>query len=533
MNTGVIQVENDRKHLPGDMPRTSAAVIILAVLFTVAMPRILLIGGLPATDEGVFAYFAQIVHASLATGKGLPDTGPLMLYPLLLNWVFAFDASPLIVLRLVDMLLSMAAGYAFYRVIEVESRSRIGALLICLLFLFTMNLQVFIQHGFKNSMYAAYVPLLTALWLGLTAPVGASFRRWITIGLLLSVAVLLRETFLPLVAVGTLAVLLQRGFRTFFYLMAGAIASGLLIAGLIIAARGGVSSLLESYQGAAKIYAAMADKRSELFVSSGKQFMQEANVAIFVAIVGFLVALIFSVGKNGITSLPKLGFWLAVALVPLIEPASKIGFPYHFSVCLPGLAGLAALGWRNICYGSQQALRFHLACAAMGMAVLAMIIPRAMGLCGNWPQAREVLATFQSGRWPEIFTDKSNYLLAAQVIRQAAPSEGTVAVSGYMYALYPLTGLLPPKPEFANLTNTIIDMELSENLLRDALLRCPPDIVMTTSRTDWPGSSEILAAVRGTGIYEEIAEVPTTNYRAYGSFGGLIFRVIKQFPCEK
>lgn len=31
---------------------------------------------------------------------------------------------------------------------------------------------------------------------------------------------------------------------------------------------------------------------------------------------------------------------------------------------------------------------------------------------------------------------------------------------------------------------------------------------MTTSRTDWPGSSEILAAVRNTGIYEEIAEDP-------------------------
>lgn len=508
-------------------------VVVLMLVFAVAILRLMLIGGLPTTDEGVFAYFAQIVHASLAAGKGLPDTGPLVLYPLLLNWVFAFDVNALVALRLIDMLVAMVAGYALYRVIEVESNSRLGAILISLLFLFTMNQPVFIQYGFKNSMFAAYVPLFTALWLGLAAPVGVSARRWITIGALLSVAVLLRETFLPLIAIGALAVLIQRGFRSFFQLIVGGVGAGLLVAGLIIAARGGITSLLESYQGVAKIYAAMADKRAEFFFSSGAQFMQEANIALVMAGLGFSVALVRSLGKGRVTSLPKLGFWLAATLVPLIEPASKIGFPYHFSVCLPGLAGLAALGWRNVCDGRPQALRLRFACSAVSIAMLSMLIPRAVGLWGNWPQSREVLTSFQTGHWPEIFTDKSNYLMAAEVIRQVAPSGGTVAVSGYMYALYPLSGLMPPKPELANLTNVIIDLDLSEPRLRETLLRCPPDVVMTTSRTDWPGSPEILAAVRETGIYEEVAEIPTTNDRAYGNFGGFIYRARKQFPCRQ
>ncbi|CAL95291.1 hypothetical protein [Azoarcus olearius] len=527
------QPETNRMHLLGEGSHMPPIFAILAVILAAAIPRLMLIGGLPATDEGVFAYFAQIVHASLSAGRGLPDTGPLMLYPLLLNWVFAFDANPLIALRLIDMLIAVAAGYALFLVIEVESGSRPGAILISLVFVFTMNQPVFIQYGFKNSMFAAYVPLFTALWLGLTAPVGAFARRWIAIGALLSIAVLLRETFLPLIVVGALAVLIQRGFRSFFQVAVGGIVTGLLILGLLIAARGGIASLLESYQGVAKIYAAMAAKRTELFFSSGAQFMQEANVTLVVAGVGFIVALVRSLGKSSVTSLPKLGFWLAATLVPLIEPASKIGFPYHFSVCLPGLAGLAALGWRNVCDGSRQALLSHRTCGALSIVVLSILIPRAVGLWSNWPESREVLASFQTRQWPETFTDKSNYLMAAEVIRQATPSGGTVAVSGYMYALYPLSGLTPPKPELANLTNVIIDLDLSEPRLRETLLRCPPDVVMTTTRTDWPGSSEILAAVRNTNIYEEIAEVPTTDNRHYGSFGGLIFRSIRRFPCEK
>ena len=527
------KIKTDDENLPGNGSCTLTAIVILMVFFAVAIPRLMVIGGLPATDEGVFAYFAQIAHASLTAGRGLPDTGPLMVYPLLLNWVFAFDANPLIALRLIDMLVAVAAGYAFYRVIEIESRSRLGGILISLLFLFTMNQPVFIQYGFKNSMFAAYVPLFAALWLGLTAPVQESARRWIAIGVLLSVAALLRETFLPLIAVGILAVLIHRGFRPLVQLILGAVGAGMLITGLILAARGGITSLLESYQDAAKIYAAMADKRIDLFFSSGAQFVQEATIALIVAGSGFIVTLVRNLGKSSATSLPKLGFWLAATLVPLVEPASKIGFPYHFSVCLPGMAGLAALGWRNILNGGGQTLRFRLAGGAMGIAVLSMLIPRTAGLRDNWPQAREVLASFQTGHWPETFTAKSNYLLAAEVIRQVAPSGGTVAVSGYMYALYPLTGLLPPKPELANLTNTIINLDLSERSLREALLRCPPDVVMTTSRTDWPGSSEILAAVRETGIYEEVAEIPTSNDRAYGSFGGLIYRTTKRFPCAQ
>jgi hypothetical protein len=511
-------------------PRTPALVVILVALLAVALPRLMVVGGLPTTDEGFQAYYAQIMHASLAGGHGLPDTGPLMFYSLLVNWVFAFGANPMIALRLVDMLVAVAAGYALYRVIEVESRSRLGALLIALLFLFTMNHPTFTQHGFKNSIHAAYLPLFAALWLGLTAPANATARRWLGVGALLSVAVLLRETFLPLMALGALAVLVGHGPRAFGRLVAGAAGAGLLITGVILAARGGIAATLEGYRDAGLVYAAIADKRVEFFFNYGGQALREGTVALIVAGVGLVVTLARSLGGSWLTSLPRLAFWLAAALIPLIEPASKIGFPYHFGVCLPGLAGLAALGWRNACEGSPIQRR-NLAAGALGIALLAMVIPRLGPLSANWPQTREALASFQTGDWPESFTDKTNYLLAAQAIRQATPPGGTVAISGFMFTLYPLTGHVPPAPELANLSATLIKLGLSGPALRDALLRCPPDVLMTTSRTDWPGGPDLLAAVRDTGIYAQVAEIPTTNDRAYGAFGGLVFRRTEARAC--
>ncbi|ROL80503.1 hypothetical protein BLX41_07140 [Pseudomonas protegens] len=511
-------------------PTPKIIVIFLMVLVIVA-PRLILAGGLPTTDEGFYAYYAQIMNASLMQGSGLPDTGPLMLYPLLVNWVFASGTNPMVALRLIDLVVAGAAGYALFRVIEIESRSRLGAAFISALFLFTMNETLFIQYGFKNSIHAAYLPLFAALWLGLNAPTMTTAHRWSSIGALLSTAVLLRETFMPLAALGAIAVLISRGLRPFSQLIAGASCAGALITGAILAARGGLSAALEGYRDAGLVYASVAEQRAEFFFNSGAQALRESIISVGIAGVGVGVTLARSISKKRITSWLKLVFWLSAALLPLLEPATKIGFPYHFGVCLVGLAGLTALGWRNLSEGRPD-FQKHLITGALGVALLVLIIPRLASFSIAWPQTREVLAAFKSGEWPEKLSEKTNYLLAAQVIRQAAPAEATVAVSGFMFSLYPLTGHLPPAPELSNLSATLIKLQLSSTRLREILLRCPPDVLMTTSRSDWPGGPELLAAVRDTGIYEEIAKIPASGDRAYGNFGGIVFRTTKKFPCE-
>jgi hypothetical protein len=126
-------------------------------------------------------------------------------------------------------------------------------------------------------------------------------------------------------------------------------------------------------------------------------------------------------------------------------------------------------------------------------------------------------------------------LLAASEIKKVIPENGTLSISGFMYALYPLTGHLPPSRFLDNLSMTSILLNFSVPAIRQALLDCAPDVIMTTTRTDWVtggGRERLLEAVIGTGIYEMVKEIPVSNKRHYGGFGGLIFQKKKETVCS-
>ena len=88
---------------------TSAVVGIMAILAATAFPRLMLMWGLPATDEGVYAYYAQLAHATLVAGNGLPTSGTLALYPMLLSWIFELGGNHMILLRLADLIMALGA----------------------------------------------------------------------------------------------------------------------------------------------------------------------------------------------------------------------------------------------------------------------------------------------------------------------------------------------------------------------------------------------------------------------------------------
>jgi len=63
-------------------------------------------------------------------------------------------------------------------------------------------------------------------------------------------------------------------------------------------------------------------------------------------LITFIYAIKLFINKK--ISLRRPLFWLSLALVALVEPYIKMGFPYHFAACIPGLAGLSALGWKYV-----------------------------------------------------------------------------------------------------------------------------------------------------------------------------------------
>ena len=493
-------------------------------------PRIMLLGGYPATDEGIFAFAAQQAHLSLAAGLGLPDFWPLMAYPLLVSWVYAFDLNHFLLLRLVDMVVALVVAALLYRVAAKESGSWVFGAIIAAIFTFTMNQHAFIQHGFKNSMFAAYIPLLWAAHIGLFGEQREGFRWWLC-GVLVAIAVVLRETFVSFALFGAIAILVGHGMRSLLQYVAAGLIAGTLLIGALLLMRGGMTEVLASYAVAGQLYAALDHLRWTYLAAAFSTAFREASPALPWVLLG-LAAIVFRFRREA--SDPPVGrwlFWLGAALVPLTEPVMKIGFPYQIAVSLLGFCGLAALGWRR------------LALAPHGVRLGVGIVATSLSLALAWPQSGRLnqffrertlnnIKAFGGQQWPERSVSQSNYLLLAAAIQKAASPAATLSTSGSMSALFPLTGLVPSSYRLHNLSETALALRSDPSALQQAIRDCPPDVIMLTSRTDIPAREVISRAIAGLGEYSQVAMVPVAADKDYGSFGGVVYLRSSPSTCK-
>ncbi|MDR1350027.1 MAG: hypothetical protein LBJ59_04465 [Zoogloeaceae bacterium] len=525
--------------------RFSDLMLLLSVILAgTAFPRLMLSGGFPRTDDGYYVYVAQYLHHYIAGGYGMPDTGGLSLYPLLNAWVFSLNYNPFIALRLVDLVVAVFAAILFYAMLKNESGSRVGAAVITLIFSFTLNQEIFIEHGFKNSITAAFIPLFGAICIGQRILQGRiPDKAWWIPGALVALAVTLREPFALFSAVGLIIVFIAGGKKPALRFLCGGVVSGMLLIGGILLWRGGVSEALLAYKNAGIVYGAVPDYTIlDHFIGHSRSTMVHSLPALIISVAAlFFLAGIAFVRKNKKIIL-RLGFWLTFIAAGLVEPIMKIGFSYHFAIILPAFAGICALALREIIciwpaiarikWLNEDRKNFMMIGGVVTLSIWVFL--RCSALADYWPMTLETLAAAPGGNWPEKFTGYSNYLLAAREIKKEIPENGTLSVSGNMHALYPLTGHLPPSRLLDNLSATTILLNLSVPAIQQTLLDCAPDVIMTTTRNDWAtggGSARLLEAVIDTGIYEVVTKIHLSNERHYGGYGGLIFRKTKETVC--
>lgn len=490
---------------------------LVTVITAAGLPRLAGLSGFPLTDEGYYAYYAMRIGDSLARGHGLPGDGYLMLYPLMTSWVFFLPQNPFVILRVVDLVVALVAGLLLFRVLLRESGNLWVAALLSVSFLLAMNAAPFVQNGFKNSFFAAYIPLFLALSLSQSTRVTRA--RWAVVGALIAAAVLLRESFAPFALLAAAAVWIRHGTRSAIVLCLGAAAAALTILATVLSARGGLSGLVESYQDAAISFAALQSQKNALFISGASTAIQMAKVPLLLAVLAAAALVVGSRAPERRTVWGRALFWLAAALLPIIEPASKIGFAYHFSACLPGMAGLCAFAWR-----SMPATRWRTgALATLAIAAAFSLVPVWRLVVDAPTSLAEARRTAASG-WREEQHAGTNYLIAADLIDGAASQGGTLSVSGFMYPLFPLTGLRPPSPALSDLSLALIKGEMDGDRLSAALQACSPDVILASNRTEFPGAEIIDAAVRNTGLYAKIGEIAVDTTRAYGTFGGNVYR---------
>lgn len=502
--------------------RVGMVAAALFVVLVIVVLRLAVIGGYPSTDEGIYEYYALIIHDRLSQDLRLPNDGMLMLYPLLTSFVYSLKVNPIFALRLIDVVPDALAAVLMLRISVRLSGSLIASALITALFFLLLNHPTFIQYGFKNSFFVALCPLLYAVILFLSGQ-QAGAGRFFAMGLLVALGVLLRETLLLFAVLGAVSIFVERGTRALKYFVAGGLATGSLILIVAIALRGpgGVSSLISGYVDTGVGYGAFGDLRWKLFKSSGQLAAQAAVAGLVMSLAATICIVVASIRGRTKEYLKPFVFWAAAALIPLVEPLSKLGLPYHFSWSLIGLCSITSLGWRACRFsGRVQKLIGSGVCIGVSLLLVWSQLQFQRGLFWGltYPAFKETHGKY----WAEESIQRSNYLLMADQIKRIAPANATLSSSAAMLILYPLTGLRPPCYGVSNLTVTAVTLHFNVEAMRRAIESCPADVVVVTQR-DLPGSSTVVQAIRELPQYRRVATVDVSTARDYGTSSAELF----------
>jgi len=222
-------------------------------------------------------------------------------------------------------------------------------------------------------------------------------------------------------------------------------------------------------------------------------------------------------------------FWLAVALLPLLEWVFKFGLPYHLANCLPGLAGLSAMGWKyiNSNESKQVTTSSMIVIGLMSLIVIVSTVNRTIIKSDNIlspSDAIERIGMLDLFRGQQSI-EKSQYLIAARKIYELSRGDSTLAVAGFWQALYPLTNLLPPALEFASLRSLFLNLSSSEDKLINTLKEYRPTLILTSPPSLMAGEADFSSIVEKTNLYNKVGEVPKNLETAHGFLSGSIYRL--------
>ena len=504
--------------------------IILAIL-TTGFLRLQLLNSLPGSDSGFYTFNAQFIYHVLSNGGTFKNMA-LSLYPTLTSWVYALDVNQYILLRLIDGLVAIAASIILFKVILKESGNTVFTLILLAPLFILMNDPILIGSGFKNSIWAAFLPLFSALliWQNSTQEDKYSFYL---IGALVSFGVLLREPFLVFFILAGIAILIGYGWRILLKYLIGSAVLGFTVLGLMLMLRDwDLFDLVNAYFFGGTFYQPLKSLNAEFF-TTGTLYLLQSNWFIFTTATISILYLVKSYFANKrIVSIKRLNFWLAVVLVAFLEPYFKIGFPYHFANCLPGLAGLSAMGWKYITI--QESKKSNLiAMGGIGLMSLIILLPT---LNKQIVQNNHLISLVDASQWikySDSFRGKdvisrSQYLIVAAKIYGLSREDSTLATTGLMPVLFPLTELMPTTYAMHDLNKLFVKLNYDESKLTRMLEQQRPTLIIVAPSYPNGKGKQLTKAIEKTNLYNKVGTI-VGNKKLYYSWKfkqpGIIYRL--------
>jgi len=498
-------------------PNTFHLLIAITVaILTTGFLRLQLLNGLPGSDSGFYTFHAQYIYNVLSNGGTLKDMF-IMLYPTLTSWVYGLDVNQYILLRMIDGLVAVAASIVLFKVILKESGSVFFTLILLTPLLVLMNDPILIGSGFKNSIWAAFLPLFSALliWQNSTQEDKYSFYL---IGALVSFGVLLREPFLVFFILAGIAILIGYGWRILLKYLIGSAVLGFTVLGLILMLRDwDLIDLFNSYlQIGTGIETGYGQWKFPIRI-----IMKDNWFIILTA-----AASIFYLSKlhfdKKLININRFFFWGVLALLPLIEYWSKLGLPYHIANCLVGLTGLTAMSWKYLSKNESEKVNVA-SIMILGLMSMFIILPMVSTYI---VKSSRVFTISDAIRWAsasdsfrsENMIKRSQYIKVASKVYEVSREDSTMAVSSYWQGLFPLSGLLPPKALSTGKSNfglsTMRALYVSgydKNKIVQLLKDHQPTIIVTSIIEEgqtWRGEEDMPGIIMATNLYEIVDLVP-------------------------
>ena len=509
----------------------STFIAIIIAILTTGFLRVHWITFLPEPDGGLYTFFSQYFYTKLSNGEPIGPGYPVALYSLMTSWIFSLEVNQYVALRWIDLCLAIIASILFFKIIEKESGSILFTTVLVGTLLLVMNNHSFVLYGFRNSIWAAYVPLFLALLISQKTNSQNQYLFFL-IGGLVTLGVLLREPFLFFYLVGAIAILLNYGLKIFFKYLIGSAILGFSVLFALIILRGGASPLIiiESYIGFA---GAMQDLTDELLVSNFfkngliaiKAYWFGITISLFSTI--YILKLIFKNKK--LINIKRLIFWSTLAIIPIVEPLLKLGFDYHFINCIPGLAGISAMGWKYLSINESKLIKKYVMIGFIFLSIFGSLPNFIKTINMNVYKQKNVVSNAYNHLSENNFSKMetivlSNYLIAADMIKHLSRENSTLATAGFAQVLYPLTGLLPPTFKLMDLRMLYQSINWNEDKLVNILKKEKPTIIFPTSQM-LPGIKNLTRAIARTNLYERVAIVSYSPEVYYKSISGDIYRL--------
>jgi len=496
--------------------------LLLAIIIAVSTTgflRLQLVTGLPQVDGGMYSFISQYFYY-IFINDGIINDATLFLYQFMTAWVYGFDINQSIMLRVIDGLVAITASIVLFKIILKESTDVLFTVILMVPLLIIMNDIEVIEYGFRNSIWAAYVPFFLAILIWQNSTKNDKYSFYL-IGGLVSLGVLLREPFLPFFLLTVIAIYISYGWRVLFkYLIGSAVVGFSVLIFMLMFRSSDVINLINSYI----IYGAAIGRQQWKFPF----LIVELNWFIFVTSSISLVYIVkLYLSDKKLVIMKRFCFWLAMALLPLVEYYSKLGLMYHFSNSLIGLAGLSAMGWKLVSIHESKKIQ---ASTILFISLLSLVVIL-MTLKEHVDSPDKIYSLSDLRIWiknPDTFRspntlERSQMATVAAQIYNYSRADSTLAVDGYWTHVYPLTGLLPPKNNPASSYRPFLLGDLRTfsgsfnysgeskekviDLLFGLIIDYRPTIIVASTK-----GSEIYSllpdAIEKTNLYEIVSEVP-------------------------